>query len=113
MIELKVTVEDEGKVSELLSELNSRDGVFAQADPKPYEMDDEDHSMSVSETTTAWGSVGIRKEMNDAALLYFSHPDDEEPLRVVPHEELSRCITLESFREEMTDMIHKHYHPQE
>ena len=31
----------------------------------------------------------------------FAHP-----------EELADCITLDEFRNELTEMIHKHYHPQ-
>lgn len=115
MIELKVTVEDNNMAADLLSELNCRDGVLAEVVAKPYDIDKESHSMSVSELSAAYGTAGDRNNMDDAILYYFTHSEEQkqEPLRVVSHDELSMCIPLEEFRNEMEDMIHKHYHPQE
>lgn len=44
----------------------------------------------------------------------FAHPEAQknEPLRTISDEELSKCITLDEFRDELTEMIHKHYHPE-
>jgi hypothetical protein len=33
-------------------------------------------------------------------------------LRVASDEELAQCITLDQLHEELTEMIHRHYHPE-
>ena len=136
MIELKVIVEDDNRAEELLQELNSQKGVSASVSPKAYEIGDENNSSSVSEPTTPQGSsvnADLFKEAThffDGENLYvtrryyedyirdmaynFAHPEElkNEPLRTVSAEELADCITLDEFRNELTEMIHKHYHPQ-
>ncbi len=136
MIELKVIVEDDNRAEELLQELNSQKGVSASVSPKAYEIGDENNSSSVSEPTTPQGSSVNADLFNetthffDGEKLYvtrryyedyirdmaynFAHPEEHknEPLRTVSAEELSDCITLDEFRNELTEMIHKHYHPQ-
>ena len=136
MIELKVIVEDDNRAEELLQELNSRKGVSARVFPKAYEIGDENNSSSVSEPTTPQGSSVNADLFNetthffDGENLYvtrryyedyirdmaynFAHPEElkNEPLRTVSAEELADCITLDEFRNELTEMIHKHYHPQ-
>lgn len=136
MIELKVIVEDDNRAEELLQELNSQKGVSANVSPKAYEIGDENNSSSVSEPTTPQGSSVNADLFNetthffDGEKLYvtrryyedyirdmaynFAHPEElkNEPLRTVSAEELADCITLDEFRNELTEMIHKHYHPQ-
>ena len=136
MIELKVIVEDDNRAEELLQELNSRKGVSARVFPKAYEIGDENNSSSVSEPTTPQGSSVNADLFNetthffDGEKLYvtrryyedyirdmaynYAHPEElkNEPLRTVSAEELADCITLDEFRNELTEMIHKHYHPQ-
>ena len=136
MIELKVIVEDDNRAEELLQELNSQKGVSARVFPKSYEIGDENNSSSVSEPTTPQGSSVNADLFNetthffDGEKLYvtrryyedyirdmaynFAHPEElkNEPLRTVSAEELADCITLDEFRNELTEMIHKHYHPQ-
>lgn len=136
MIELKVIVEDDNRAEELLRELNSQKGVSARVFPKAYEIGDENNSSSVSEPTTPQGSSVNADLFNetthffDGEKLYvtrryyedyirdmaynFAHPEElkNEPLRTVSAEELADCITLDEFRNELTEMIHKHYHPQ-
>ena len=136
MIELKVIVEDDNRAEELLHELNSQKGVSASVSPKAYEIGDENNSSSVSEPTTPQGSSVNADLFNetthffDGEKLYvtrryyedyirdmaynFAHPEEHknEPLRTVSAEELADCITLDEFRNELTEMIHKHYHPQ-
>lgn len=136
MIELKVIVEDANRAEELLQELNSQKGVSASVSPKAYEIGDENNSSSVSEPTTPQGSSVNADLFNetthffDGEKLYvtrryyedyirdmaynFAHPEElkNEPLRTVSAEELADCITLDEFRNELTEMIHKHYHPQ-
>ena len=136
MIELKVIVEDDNRAEELLQELNSQKGVSASVSPKAYEIGDENNSSSVSEPTTPQGSSVNADLFNetthffDGEKLYvtrryyedyirdmaynFAHPEEHknEPLRTVSAEELADCITLDEFRNELTEMIHKHYHPQ-
>ena len=136
MIELKVIVEDDNRAEELLLELNSQKGVSASVSPKAYEIGDENNSSSVSEPTTPQGpsvNADLFNETThffDGENLYvtrryyedyirdmaynFAHPEEHknEPLRTVSAEELADCITLDEFRNELTEMIHKHYHPQ-
>ena len=136
MIELKVIVEDDNRAEELLQELNIQKGVSASVSPKAYEIGDENNSSSVSEPTTPQGSSVNDDLFNetthffDGEKLYvtrryyedyirdmaynFAHPEElkNEPLRTVSAEELADCITLDEFRNELTEMIHKHYHPQ-
>ena len=136
MIELKVIVEDDNRAEELLQELNSQKGVSASVSPKAYEIGDENNSSSVSEPTTPQGSSVNADLFNetthffDGEKLYvtrryyedyirdmaynFAHPEEHknELLRTVSAEELADCITLDEFRNELTEMIHKHYHPQ-
>ena len=136
MIELKVIVEDDNRAEELLQELNSQKGVSASVSPKAYEIGDEKNSSSVSEPTTPQGpsvNADLFNETThffDGENLYvtrryyedyirdmaynFAHPEEHknEPLRTVSAEELADCITLDDFRNELTEMIHKHYHPQ-
>ena len=136
MIELKVIVEDDNRAEELLHELNSQKGVSASVSPKAYEIGDENNSSSVSEPTTPQGpsvNADLFNETThffDGEKLYvtrryyedyirdmaynFAHPEEHknEPLRTVSAEELADCITLDEFRNELTEMIHKHYHPQ-
>jgi hypothetical protein len=136
MIELKVIVEDDNRAEELLLELNSQKGVSASVSPKAYEIGDEKNSSSVSEPTTPQGpsvNADLFNETThffDGENLYvtrryyedyirdmaynFAHPEEHknEPLRTVSAEELADCITLDEFRNELTEMIHKHYHPQ-
>jgi hypothetical protein len=136
MIELKVIVEDDNRAEELLLELNSQKGVSASVSPKAYEIGDEKNSSSVSEPTTPQGpsvNADLFNETThffDGENLYvtrryyedyirdmaynFAHPEEQknEPLRTVSAEELADCITLDEFRNELTEMIHKHYHPQ-
>ena len=136
MIELKVIVEDDNRAEELLRELNSQKGVSARVFPKVYEIGDEKNSSSVSEPTTPQGpsvNADLFNETThffDGENLYvtrryyedyirdmaynFAHPEEHknEPLRTVSAEELADCITLDEFRNELTEMIHKHYHPQ-
>ena len=136
MIELKVIVEDDNRAEELLRELNSQEGVSASVSLKAYEIGDENNSSSVSEPTTPQGSSVNADLFNetthffDGEKLYvtrryyedyirdmaynFAHPEElkNEPLRTVSAEELADCITLDEFRNELTEMIHKHYHPQ-
>lgn len=136
MIELKVIVEDDNRAEELLQELNSQKGVSASVSPKAYEIGDENNSSSVSEPTTPQGSSVNADLFNetthffDGEKLYvtrryyedyirdmtynFANPEElkNEPLRTVSAEELADCITLDEFRNELTEMIHKHYHPQ-
>ena len=136
MIELKVIVEDDNRAEELLLELNSQKGVSASVSPKAYEIGDEKNSSSVSEPTTPQGpsvNADLFNETThffDGENLYvtrryyedyirdmaynFAHPEElkNEPLRTVSAEELADCITLDEFRNELTEMIHKHYHPQ-
>ena len=136
MIELKVIVEDDNRAEELLHELNSQKGVSASVSPKAYEIGDENNSSSVSEPTTPQGpsvNADLFNETThffDGEKLYvtrryyedyirdmaynFAHPEElkNEPLRTVSAEELADCITLDEFRNELTEMIHKHYHPQ-
>ena len=136
MIELKVIVEDDNRAEELLHELNSQKGVSASVSPKAYEIGDENNSSSVSEPTTPQGpsvNADLFNETThffDGENLYvtrryyedyirdmaynFAHPEEHknEPLRTVSAEELADCITLDEFRNELTEMIHKHYHPQ-
>ena len=136
MIELKVIVEDDNRAEELLHELNSQKGVSASVSPKAYEIGDENNSSSVSEPTTPQGpsvNADLFNETThffDGENLYvtrryyedyirdmaynFAHPEElkNEPLRTVSAEELADCITLDEFRNELTEMIHKHYHPQ-
>lgn len=136
MIELKVIVEDDNRAKELLLELNSQKGVSASVSPKAYEIGDEKNSSSVSEPTTPQGpsvNADLFNETThffDGENLYvtrryyedyirdmaynFAHPEEHknEPLRTVSAEELADCITLDEFRNELTEMIHKHYHPQ-
>ena len=136
MIELKVIVEDDNRAEELLQELNSQKGVSASVSPKAYEIGDEKNSSSVSEPTTPQGpsvNADLFNETThffDGENLYvtrryyedyirdmaynFAHPEElkNEPLRTVSAEELADCITLDEFRNELTEMIHKHYHPQ-
>ena len=136
MIELKVIVEDDNRAEELLHELNSQKGVSASVSPKVYEIGDENNSSSVSEPTTPQGSSVNADLFNetthffDGEKLYvtrryyedyirdmaynFAHPEElkNEPLRTVSAEELADCFTLDEFRNELTEMIHKHYHPQ-
>ncbi len=136
MIELKVIVEDDNRAEELLRELNSQKGVSARVFPKVYKIGDENNSSSVSEPTTPQGpsvNADLFNETThffDGENLYvtrryyedyirdmaynFAHPEElkNEPLRTVSAEELADCITLDEFRNELTEMIHKHYHPQ-
>ena len=136
MIELKVIVEDDNRAEELLQELNSQKGVSASVSPKAYEIGDENNSSSVSEPTTPQEpsvNADLFNETThffDGENLYvtrryyedyirdmaynFAHPEElkNEPLRTVSAEELADCITLDEFRNELTEMIHKHYHPQ-
>ena len=44
----------------------------------------------------------------------YAHPEEQEKesLRTISNEELKNCITLDELRDELTDMIHKHYHPE-
>ena len=136
MIELKVIVEDDNRAEDLLQELNSQKGVSASVSPKAYEIGDEKNSSSVSEPTTPQGpsvNADLFNETThffDGENLYvtrryyedyirdmaynFAHPEElkNEPLRTVSAEELADCITLDEFRNELTEMIHKHYHPQ-
>ena len=136
MIELKVIVEDDNRAEELLLELNSQKGVSASVSPNAYEIGDEKNSSSVSEPTTPQGpsvNADLFNETThffDGENLYvtrryyedyirdmaynFAHPEElkNEPLRTVSAEELADCITLDEFRNELTEMIHKHYHPQ-
>ena len=136
MIELKVIVEDDNRAEELLQELNSQKGVSASVSSKAYEIGDENNSSSVSEPTTPQGpsvNADLFNETThffDGEKLYvtrryyedyirdmaynFAHPEEHknEPLRTVSAEELADCITLDEFRNELTEMIHKHYHPQ-
>lgn len=136
MIELKVIVEDDNRAEELLRELNSQKGVSARVFSKAYEIGDENNSSLVSEPTTPQGSSVNADLFNetthffDGEKLYvtrryyedyirdmaynFAHPEElkNEPLRTVSAEELADCITLDEFRNELTEMIHKHYHPQ-
>lgn len=136
MIELKVIVEDDNRAKELLLELNSQKGVSASVSPKAYEIGDEKNLSSVSEPTTPQGpsvNADLFNETThffDGENLYvtrryyedyirdmaynFAHPEEHknEPLRTVSAEELADCITLDEFRNELTEMIHKHYHPQ-
>ena len=136
MIELKVIVEDDNRAEELLRELNSQKGVSASVSSKVYEIGDEKNSSSVSEPTTPQGpsvNADLFNETThffDGETLYvtrryyedyirdmaynFAHPEElkNEPLRTVSAEELADCITLDEFRNELTEMIHKHYHPQ-
>lgn len=136
MIELKVIVEDDNRAKELLLELNSQKGVSASVSPKAYEIGDENNSSSVSEPTTPQGPSVNADLFNEATHFFdgeklyvtrryyedyirdmaynFAHPEEHknEPLRTVSAEELADCITLDEFRNELTEMIHKHYHPQ-
>ena len=136
MIELNVIVEDDNRAEELLRELNSQKGVSASVFPKAYEIGDENNSSSVSEPTTPQEpsvNADLFNETThffDGENLYvtrryyedyirdmtynFAHPEElkNEPLRTVSAEELADCITLDEFRNELTEMIHKHYHPQ-
>lgn len=136
MIELKVIVEDDNRAEELLQELNSQKGVSASVSPKAYEIGDENNSSSVSEPTTPQGPSVNADLFNEATHFFdgeklyvtrryyedyirdmaynFAHPEEHknEPLRTVSAEELADCITLDEFRNELTEMIHKHYHPQ-
>lgn len=136
MIELKVIVEDDNRAEELLQELNSQKGVSARVSPKAYEIGDEKNSSSVSEPTTPQEpsvNADLFNETThffDGENLYvtrryyedyirdmaynFAHPEElkNELLRTVSAEELADCITLDEFRNELTEMIHKHYHPQ-
>lgn len=136
MIELKVIVEDDNRAEELLHELNSQKGVSASVSPKAYEIGDENNSSSVSEPTTPQGPSVNADLFNEATHFFdgeklyvtrryyedyirdmaynFAHPEEHknEPLRTVSAEELADCITLDEFRNELTEMIHKHYHPQ-
>lgn len=136
MIELKVTVEDEKHAEKLLLELNSREGISAKVSTKPYSIDDECQSSMAAEPTSSFGTSANTDFSNDATHFFdgeklyitrqyyedyikdlafnLAHPEEQknEPLRTISNEELASCITLEEFREEMTEMIHKHYHPQ-
>ena len=136
MIELKVTIEDDDKVESLLHELNSRDGVTARVAIKPYNVDVENPSLSAAEPSVPYGTnvntdfFDDTTHFFDGEKLYltrryyedyirdmaynFAHPEEleSEPLRVVSDDELAECITLDEFRDELTEMIHKHYHPQ-
>ncbi|MCR5064723.1 MAG: hypothetical protein K6A67_03030 [Bacteroidales bacterium] len=136
MIELKVIVEDDNRAEELLHELNSQKGVSARVSPKAYETGDENNSSSVSEPITPQGPSVNADLFNEATHFFdgenlyvtrryyedyirdmaynFAHPEElkNEPLRTVSAEELADCITLDEFRNELTEMIHKHYHPQ-
>ena len=136
MIELKVIVEDDNRAEELLRELNSQKGVSARVFPKVYEIGDENNSSSVSEPTTPQEPSVNAALFNEATHFFdgenlyvtrryyedyirdmaynFAHPEElkNEPLRTVSAEELADCITLDEFRNELTEMIHKHYHPQ-
>lgn len=136
MIELKVIVEDDNRAEELLQELNSQKGVSASVSPKAYEIGDENNSSSVSVPTTPQGPSVNADLFNEATHFFdgeklyvtrryyedyirdmaynFAHPEElkNEPLRTVSAEELADCITLDEFRNELTEMIHKHYHPQ-
>lgn len=136
MIELKVIVEDDNRAEELLHELNSQKGVSASVSPKAYEIGDDNNSSSVSEPTTPQGPSVNADLFNEATHFFdgeklyvtrryyedyirdmaynFAHPEEHknEPLRTVSAEELADCITLDEFRNELTEMIHKHYHPQ-
>ena len=136
MIELKVIVEDDNRAEELLQELNSQKGVSASVFPKVYEICDENNSSSVSEPTTPQEPSVNADLFNEATHFFdgenlyvtrryyedyirdmaynFAHPEElkNEPLRTVSAEKLADCITLDEFRNELTEMIHKHYHPQ-
>lgn len=136
MIELKVIVEDDNRAEELLRELNSQKGVSARVFPKVFEIGDENNSSSVSEPTTPQEPSVNADLFNEATHFFdgenlyvtrryyedyirdmaynFAHPEEHknEPLRTVSAEELADCITLDEFRNELTEMIHKHYHPQ-
>ena len=136
MIELKVIVEDDNRAEELLQELNSQKCVSARVSSKAYEIGDENNSSSVSEPTTPQEPSVNADLFNEATHFFdgenlyvtrryyedyirdmaynFAHPEEHknEPLRTVSTEELADCITLDEFRNELTEMIHKHYHPQ-
>jgi hypothetical protein len=50
--------------------------------------------------------------------VYTATPRMEMPassspfLRIASDEELAQCITLEQLHEELSEMIHRHYHPE-
>lgn len=136
MIELKVTVEDDNQVDGLLHELHGRKGVTAKVSPRDYEINDESQSPSASEAAASYGVTVDADFSNNATHFFdgenlyvtrryyedyirdmaynFAHPEAQknEPLRTISDEELSKCITLDEFRDELTEMIHKHYHPE-
>lgn len=136
MIELKVTVEDDNQVDGLLHELHGRKGVTAKVSPRDYEINDESQSPSASEAVASYGVTVDADFSNNATHFFdgenlyvtrryyedyirdmaynFAHPEAQknEPLRTISDEELSKCLTLDEFRDELTEMIHKHYHPE-
>ncbi len=136
MIELKVIVEDEKQAENLLQELNGREGITAKVFPKPDGIDEESQSLLLAEPASPYGvSANVDFSNNathffDGENLYvtrryyedyirdmaynFAHPEAQknEPLRTISDEELAKCITLDEFRDELTEMIHKHYHPE-
>lgn len=61
---------------------------------------EESESLMASEPTTVYGSA-MRMTMPAG---YSSC------LRVASDEEIEQCITLEQLHEELTEMIHEHYH---
>ena len=136
MIELEVTVNDEKQAESLMQELNGREGITARVSPKQFRIDDESQSSLAAEPVPPYGASTNMDFSNDATHFYdgenlyvtrryyedyirdmayhFAHPEEmkNEPLRTVSAEELANCITLDEFRNELTEMIHKHYHPQ-
>lgn len=136
MIELKVTVKDEKQAGNLLQELNGREGITARVISKPYAIDDESQIPLASEPASSNGAPANVNFSNNVTHFYdgeklyvsrryyeeyirdmaynFSHPEEQkdEPLRTISNEELENCITLDELHDELTDMIHKHYHPE-
>ena len=136
MIELKVTVKDEKQAESLFRELNSREDITAIVSPKPYDIDDESQSSLAAEPASPYGASANVDFSNDATHFFdgeklyvtrryyedyirdmaynFAHPEEQEKesLRTISNEELKKCITLDELRDELTDMIHKHYHPE-
>lgn len=136
MIELKVTVKDEKQAESLLRELNGREGITARISPKPYDTDDDSQNPLAAEPASPYGASPNVDFSNNATHFFdgenlyvtrryyedyirdmaynFAHPEAQknEPLRTISDEELAKCITLDEFRDELTEMIHKHYHPE-
>lgn len=136
MIELKVTVKDEKQAESLLRELNGREGITAKVSPQPYDIDDDIQSSLAAESASPYCASANVDFSNDATHFFdgeklyvtrryyedyirdmaynFAHPEEQEKesLRTISNEELKNCITLDELRDELTDMIHKHYHPE-